>query len=54
MKKEIPMNKICWVRGCERRLDENLWPYCKKCAKKSDKKLKVPGIKGFDNTPTKI
>lgn len=51
--KEIPRNKKCWVEGCTKEI-KNHWPYCDKCFKKKNVKLKVAGIKGFDNTPTKI
>lgn len=51
MSKEIPKNKICWVDGCNKEIKE--WPYCDKHMKSKKVKMKVPGIKGFDNTPTK-
>ena len=48
-------NKICWVEGCEEKIKD--WPYCEKHRKMEEKghklDMKVPGIKGFDNTPTK-
>ena len=52
MDKVIPQNKKCWVDGCNNPWID--WPYCKKhFPKKKSVRLKVPGIKGFDNTPTK-
>lgn len=55
-KKEISYNKICWVDGCSEEMEE--WPLCKKHRRMSDKghqlKMKVAGIKAFDNTPVKI
>ena len=53
--KEIPRSKKCWVENCEEELKE--WPYCEKHRRMTDKghklDIKTPGIKGFDNTPTK-
>ena len=53
--KEIPRNKRCWVQSCEDKIME--WPYCEKHRRMFYKghklELQTPGIKGFDNTPTK-
>ena len=55
MPKEIPKNKICWVDDCNNEIKE--WPYCGKHRRMLDEghklKMRVAGIKGFDNTPTK-
>lgn len=52
-KKNIKKNQECWVENCEEEIKE--WPYCKKHQQMTLKghwlKLKVTGIKGFDNTP---
>jgi len=54
--KKIPRNKQCWAKGCDRVIREipSTWPYCLKHYRMSLKgymiDLKVPGIKGFDNT----
>lgn len=49
------MNKQCWVENCKQEMIE--WPYCEKHRRMSNKghklELQKPGIKGFDNTPTK-
>ena len=53
--REIPKNEECWVENCKDKI--NVWPYCDKHRKMQLKgyllDLKPPGIKGFDNTPTK-
>jgi hypothetical protein len=52
MRKEISKNRICWANGCKKEIKE--WPYCAKHRKAKNFKTNAPGIKGFDNTPTKI
>lgn len=55
-KKIVDHNKVCWADGCDLEIRE--WPYCEKHHRMTLKGHKiqnqVPGIKGFDNTPTKV
>ena len=50
-------NKICWVENCNEHIQKEESFLCEKCKRMEVKgyylKLKVPSIKGFDNTPTK-
>ena len=46
------MKNKCWVSNCNRKCQEGFFT-CRKHNKKNVK-IKVPGIKAFDNTPTKV
>lgn len=54
-KETIEKNKMCWVEDCNEKFKE--WPYCEKHRRMSERghdlKVKVAGVKGFDNTPGK-
>ena len=50
--KEVPRNKQCWVEDCKRAKRKNYFK-CTEHLADPKAKIKVPGIKGFDNTPTK-
>ena len=56
-KKNIKQNEICWVDGCNNKKLE-AWLICQKHFRMQMKghwiKMKTIGIKGFDNTPTKV